>query len=127
MPGLDKEFVSDIKIMTADYLIYSIDNAFNQWKNRPWTGHITFDEFCEWLLPYKTAENQTFDHWRDTLSDCYAHCLNRQLYDDEEYNTIIRVVDLIRNEMIEHVPYNGMFIKHVYAPLDASSMKRITF
>ena len=127
MPGLDKEFVSDIKIMTADYLIYSIDHAFNQWKNRPWTEHLSFDEFCEWLLPYKTAENQTFDHWRDTLSDCYAHCLGRQLYDDEEYNTIIRVVDLIRSEMIDNVPYNGMFIKHVYAPLDASTMKRITF
>ena len=33
--GITRSVVSDVEVMTADYLIYSIDHAFNQWRTRP--------------------------------------------------------------------------------------------
>ena len=34
-PGLERNPISDVKIMKADYLIYSIDRAFKVWNSEP--------------------------------------------------------------------------------------------
>jgi hypothetical protein len=61
--------VSDLKKLTADYLIANIDRAFADWQQGDYARHINFDEFCEYLLPYKVTENQILDNWREYLSD----------------------------------------------------------
>lgn len=126
MPGIDRNFVSDIKVITADYLIYSIDHAFNEWKTRPWASHLTFDEFCEWLLPYKTVEKQEFDYWRDTLSNFFSDNLKSQLPDDDEMNTTYRTVDIVRNEILSKVTRYGWYTEAGYPLLSAPTMRRIT-
>ena len=60
--------IPDACIITADYLIKNIDMAYAQWKTCPWARQLTFDEFCEWLLPYKIKELQSLDSWRDRKS-----------------------------------------------------------
>ena len=45
--GITKNVVSDVQVMTADYLIYSIDHAFKQWRTKPWAKHLTYEEFRE--------------------------------------------------------------------------------
>ena len=60
--GMSGKVVSDVKIITADYLIYSIDRAFEQWRTRPWAQHLTYDEFRDWILPYKVTEYQSLDN-----------------------------------------------------------------
>ena len=126
MPGIDRELVSDIKIMKSDYLIYSIDHAFLQWKSRPWADHINFDEFCEFLLPYKTAEKQELDYWRDTLGNFFSYNLTHQLRDDDEYNTTYRAVDIVRNEILNKVTRFGWYTEAGYELLSAPTMRRIT-
>jgi hypothetical protein len=61
--------IQDLQTITAGYLIDNIDKAFNDWQNGYWATHLTFEEFCEYLLPYKTIECQTLDNWREYLSD----------------------------------------------------------
>lgn len=92
--------IEDVKIIKADYLIKNIDYAFKEWKERPWARHLTFDEFCEWLLPYKMSENQTLDDWRDTLSYHFSDSLNRILPSDEKSNTAYGALDIMRNEIV---------------------------
>jgi hypothetical protein len=46
------EFIADIRIIKADYLIDHIDRTFIAW-NMPWAKHLSFSEFCEALLPYR--------------------------------------------------------------------------
>lgn len=119
----------DTKKITADYLIYSIDNAFVQWKNREWAQHLTFEEFCEWLLPYKVEECQEFDCWRDTLPKMFADTLQKVSETEESvmYNTIYRVEDLVRNEMLKEVTRNGLYRDGGYPLLSVSTMSRMTF
>ncbi len=40
-PDLRRNIVSDVNVMTADYLIYSRDHAFGQWRARPGAKHLT--------------------------------------------------------------------------------------
>lgn len=89
----------DLKIVTADYLIRNIDHAFNLWKNEDMLEHVTFDQFCEFILPYKCFEYQQLDNWRDTLSVRFNKALNPQIPYDllnfSSYNT----ATLINNEI----------------------------
>lgn len=62
---------ADIEHISAEYLIRNIDSAYNQWLHGPWAQHLTFDDFCEYLLPYKLTNNQPLDNWRETLYPLY--------------------------------------------------------
>ena len=61
--------VSDIRIITADFLINNIDQAFSVWENSHWAKHLDFEMFCEYLLPYKVWETQIFEDWRTLFED----------------------------------------------------------
>ena len=59
------ETIPDIQLITAGYLIDNIDRAFDVWQNGEWATHVSFDDFCEYILPYKGYELQTLDNWRE--------------------------------------------------------------
>ena len=40
-PSLEDRTISDIRVIKSDFLIRSIDQAFDEWKNRPWAQHVT--------------------------------------------------------------------------------------
>lgn len=56
--------VSDCQVMIAGYLTDNIDRAFEQWRSNPWLRHLNFEQFCEYVLPYKVKELQPLDDWR---------------------------------------------------------------
>lgn len=68
--------VYDSRVVRADFLISNIDAAFRSWKQGRWARHLSFDEFCEYLLPYKAAELQLLDDWRTRLQGVQAQGLD---------------------------------------------------
>jgi len=98
-PGLSGDVVSDVEVMTADYLIYSIDHAFNQWKTQPWAKHLSYEEFRDWILPYKVTELQSLDAWRVTLSLHYSDSINTIADVYDQRNTIYGAIEIVRNEI----------------------------
>ena len=74
----------DLNYISADYLIHDIETAFEQWRNGEWARHLTFDEFCEWLLPYTCSDNQPLMNWRDSLSG-FARSYIDHLNECDEY------------------------------------------
>jgi len=63
-PNLQRlEKIPDMKIITADYLIANIDFAFKAWKTAPWSRKVGFDDFCEYILPYRVRDEQ-MQYWR---------------------------------------------------------------
>lgn len=97
--GLMQAIVSDVSIMTADYLIYSIDHAFELWRTRPWARHLTFEQFRDWLLPYKVTELQSLDAWRDTLSQHYGDGIRKVSASDVDSNSIYGAMEIVRSEI----------------------------
>lgn len=95
----DPRTVSDVEIMKADYLIKNIDIAFSQWRNRPWSTHLSFEEFRDWVLPYKVIDLQSFDNWREMLSGFYCDDINTVPVDDVQRNSVWGAIEIIRNEI----------------------------
>jgi len=55
--------ITDFENIKADYLIKNIDLAFESWENLPWAKHLSFDQFCEFVLPYRST-NEPLEEWR---------------------------------------------------------------
>ncbi len=85
------EPIEDIHIVTADYLIRNIDRSFEIWQYYPWCADVGFDDFCNFILPYRVM-NEPLDEWKqqpmltDEMTEFYkyyttAHDL-KTLYED---------------------------------------------
>lgn len=70
---LTKEY--DSRIIKADYLIENIDYSFKVWCERPWGKYISFDNFCEFILPYR-IKNEPLSHWKKKFYDRYTPILD---------------------------------------------------
>lgn len=60
----------DIKTLSADYLIKSIDEAFALWA-KPWNQHLDFNDFCEYILPYR-INAEIPELWRSAYQNEFA-------------------------------------------------------
>ena len=47
-------FHHDYKEIDSKFLIEHIDHAFEMWETSPYAENLSFDEFCEYLLPYRS-------------------------------------------------------------------------
>jgi len=65
------DIIFDIHIMTADYLIDNIERSFSVWEQGEWSTHVSFADFCEYILPYKGNELQTLDNWREYTQEAF--------------------------------------------------------
>jgi hypothetical protein len=70
----------DINHITAEYLIKNIDVAYTVWKEKPWCRHVNFEQFCEYILPYRFY-NEPLQQWRTPL-----------------YNELSAITDTITNK-----------------------------
>jgi hypothetical protein len=106
---LPKHTVSDAHIIKASFLIDNIDKSYAQWKTCSWASHLSFEEYLEWLLPYKAAEFQEHDGWRDTLFSHFCGGLMNMVPNDVEYGTTIKVADIVRNETQWKINRHGLY------------------
>ena len=78
--------VPDVQHITADYLIAHIDTALAIWHRSPWAQHLSFDEFCEYLLPYRIGR-EPLETWMPPLYEKYAHRIEWLLMRDNWRNS----------------------------------------
>ena len=60
----------DAAMLAADYLIENVDEAMKWWQ-RPWNAHLSFAEFCEYVLPYRVGSEEV-QPWRETYAARFA-------------------------------------------------------
>ena len=68
--NLKDQLVMDTKLISAPYLIENIDVAFKAWQSAPWFSQVSFDDFCEYVLPYRVRQEQP-EYWRNYLYQKY--------------------------------------------------------
>lgn len=59
----------DILHVTGEYLIRNIEQSFHAWQASKCSKHISFEDFCEYILPYKVTVLQLLDNWKEEFSD----------------------------------------------------------
>ena len=67
--------IYDSNVITADFLIDNIEKAFEARDKRPWNKNLPFEDFCEFLLPYR-AGTEPLEYWRDVFCDRYSYILD---------------------------------------------------
>ncbi len=104
--------VYDCHVITADYLIKNIDSAFRVWKNRPWNRTLSFDDFCEYLLPYRIG-NEPLSDWRPVYEHHYAQILD-SLYNGSD---VLEACKTVNSELQRQgVEFNTEFsLPHIEA------------
>lgn len=83
-------FLEDIKHLDSNFLITHIDSTFGAANKRPWLKTLTFEQFCEYILPYRVG------HERPRL----LYRLQDSLYQTEvksllNYDDVLRDASLI--------------------------------
>ncbi|MFK5856701.1 MAG: transglutaminase-like domain-containing protein [Bacteroidota bacterium] len=61
--------IYDVNNISSAYLIENIDLAFEAWE-KPWAKQLTFNQFCEYVLPYRSS-NEPIESWRRQLYERY--------------------------------------------------------
>lgn len=95
----------DAQTLSADYLIQNIDEAFAVW-NRPWNQHLTFEEFCEWVLPYRVG-TEIPETWRTLYRERFEPLLM-----NDSIQTAKQACEAINNELIKlpiHIATEAVF------------------
>lgn len=85
----------DARTLTADYLIRNIDEAFAVW-DRPWNRHLSFNEFCEWILPYRVS-GEVPEEWRTLYRERFEPLLQ-----SDTIRTARQACTVINNELIKY-------------------------
>lgn len=91
----EKEY--DSHVITAKYLINNIEHSFKVWKEQPWGKYISFNEFCENILPYR-IENEPLENWRETYYNHYQPLLDSLLTDTDPVQACQIIFDKIEEQ-----------------------------
>ena len=65
--SLGSDTVFDVNQLTPQFLINNIDQAFSAWEKAAWKDQISFDSFCEYVLPYRIG-NEPLEDWRSQIA-----------------------------------------------------------
>ena len=68
--------IPDKKQITQDLLVKNIDYALSVWRQSPWKEEVSFELFCEYILPYRLKDEEVDMSWRKTLYDRYHHWIS---------------------------------------------------
>jgi hypothetical protein len=85
------ERVHDIHIITADYLVRNIEQAFRVWQTKPWAQYVSFDDFCEQILPYR-IKDEPLTNWREAYYNRFQPILDSLQIDT---NSPIEVINAL--------------------------------
>jgi hypothetical protein len=85
-PNVGAEIKLDIHHIQADYLIDNIEHAFRHWQEGKWAKHLSFPDFCEYLLPYCFG-NENREIWRDSLEARYLPEIAWMDFEDDKKNS----------------------------------------
>lgn len=96
--------IDDLTTITADYLIANIDQAFNVWPSGGFARHLTFDEFCDYILPYRVG-HEPLDGWRDSLAAEYSD-LREMGYNEGHRFSALNACRELNNRMREEASAN---------------------
>ena len=125
--SLPNSIVSDVKIVKASFLIDNINKSYSLWKSSSWARQLTFNDYLEWLLPYKAVELQEMDYWRDTLLAHFGEGLANPIKNDVEYGTTMGVADMIRKNTYYGIHRYGLYTRAGLPLLSSYLLPRQTF
>ena len=101
-----------METITAEFLIRHIDNAFLVWERSPQSVRVSFDAFCNFVLPYRGSE-EPIEDWLTPLSRRYAFAWRKL----EQAGDARKVAHGVAQDLRRSVRFDERFYLH---PTDQS-------
>lgn len=111
------EYIYDYDTITTEFLIQNIDLAFEAWQNKPWARHLSFDEFCAYILPHRST-NEPLGEWRAFFMEEYAW-IQDSMTDPSDP---VEAAALINNDIRSWFRFDPRFYEH---PADQSYVEML--
>ncbi len=102
-----RETYPDLRTISARLLAENIDYAFRAWRERPWAQHLSFDDFREYVLPYR-GSNEPLESWRPYFFNRYAD-LSSSMQDPTDP---IEAARLINADLMTWFTFDPRFYLH---------------
>ncbi|PKK84008.1 MAG: hypothetical protein CVT49_06165 [candidate division Zixibacteria bacterium HGW-Zixibacteria-1] len=102
-----KDLIYDVDSITADFLINQIDYAFRAWRERPWAKALTYDQFREYVLPYRGSD-EPLEEWRQYFWDKY-NGIDSIMYDP---NDPIEAASIINDSVMSWFKFDRRYYLH---------------
>lgn len=67
LPGIEEYSIPDVRYISCDYLIEETEAAFRAWRENAYCRTCPFEEFCEYILPYRRKNGLTADRARQSF------------------------------------------------------------
>lgn len=96
------ETILDTQVITSAYLIENIELAFESWQTNPWSKDVSFEDFCEYILPYR-GSNEPVERWRGELMEKFSN-LADEMEDPTDAKEAGRLLERKANEIIGFDP-----------------------
>lgn len=109
------DWVSDTLLLTPQYIIDNVDSAYASWKEGRYANHLTFDDFCEYLLPYRVG-TENISRWRKELSDRFSHRIDWMQVEDDKKSSAYWAA-LYLNDQIKNLGFHIDAVQH-YGGID---------
>lgn len=116
------EMKQDIEEIDSAYLCENIDLAFKVWTEKPWCKDVSFEDFCENILPYRIG-NEKLTYWRKNYLEEYS-----PLIENLDIKDPIEVSIILRHRILEEMWPKKFTTKNPpgYPSLDAYTAKNLT-
>ncbi|SYZ73175.1 Transglutaminase domain-containing protein [Candidatus Zixiibacteriota bacterium] len=102
-----KDLFDDTKTIRADFLINHIDYAFRARTEKPWAKWLTFDQFCQYVLPYR-GSNEPLEDWRPYFWEKYIN-LPKEMKDSTDP---VEAASLINNDIRKWFTFSEIYYYH---------------
>lgn len=96
------QMTPDSCVVSCDYLIANIEDAFTSWTQSPWQDEVSFPLFCEYILPYRVSNEHLSDGWRSQLREAYMGLLNG-------VTDVKKAFAILRNDVLNRVSNSNSF------------------
>ena len=116
--------LNDTAAIDAETLISNIDQAFKDWQEGLWANHLSFDEFCEYLLPYRVG-NEKFEPWRKVLREEFWPSIDIALKSDDMYDQVYWAACKVNDALRKKRFHNQKVIPQINAEWPVSTLENI--
>lgn len=118
------EIQEDVRHIKAEFLIDNIDRALEDWK-KPRNAHLDFAHFCEYLLPYRIA-NEPLEYWRDMLAGKYRKIENMGYFDGTRASAYW-ACSFVNDRLRESHGGSAFRLHHSFLPLSYSTLDILNY
>ncbi len=83
----------DVTQISSDFLIKNINDSFKDWKENSWSKKYSFENFCEYILPYKSLIEPLEENWRAEFKSYYGHFATSSNPSNDPVEICIKVLE----------------------------------